>query len=266
MRAVPVSTEPTATVGTPLNLQSVSPHKEMAMKKLLFTCGALLLIGGASTAQAGIATYNVLETFYEPETQPSDSIFKGSFDYDSVTQTVSNLHGILSESMTGSGLNGYPNDDMTWLSLTYQLSSVYDATLGGLLVTVFQNPTTDTFQKANGDKSWVPGGYVNYYGIPAAGNAYAMIFVNTTNPLAALTQAQVNKLAYADCTLGGMMGKTCMTGTTVAGYGRIGTMSGYPVSQTITLAPVPEPETYAMMLAGIGLLGFNARRRRQAVG
>jgi len=30
-----------------------------------------------------------------------------------------------------------------------------------------------------------------------------------------------------------------------------------------TTAPVPEPETYAMMLAGLGLLGFVARRRKQ---
>ncbi len=30
-----------------------------------------------------------------------------------------------------------------------------------------------------------------------------------------------------------------------------------------TAAPVPEPETYAMMLAGLGLLGFAARRRKQ---
>jgi hypothetical protein len=29
-----------------------------------------------------------------------------------------------------------------------------------------------------------------------------------------------------------------------------------------TVAAVPEPETYAMMLAGLGLLGFAARRRR----
>jgi len=37
------------------------------------------------------------------------------------------------------------------------------------------------------------------------------------------------------------------------------------VSGTTTvysLAPVPEPETYALMLAGLGLLGFMARRRR----
>ncbi len=30
-----------------------------------------------------------------------------------------------------------------------------------------------------------------------------------------------------------------------------------------TLSVVPEPETYAMMLAGLGLLGFAARRRKQ---
>ncbi len=31
----------------------------------------------------------------------------------------------------------------------------------------------------------------------------------------------------------------------------------------IVLAAIPEPETYAMMLAGLGLMGFVARRRRQ---
>jgi PEP-CTERM motif len=29
-----------------------------------------------------------------------------------------------------------------------------------------------------------------------------------------------------------------------------------------TLSPVPEPEIYAMLLAGLGLLAFAARRRR----
>ncbi len=33
--------------------------------------------------------------------------------------------------------------------------------------------------------------------------------------------------------------------------------NGHPV-----VSPIPEPETYAMLLAGLGLLGFSARRRK----
>jgi len=32
---------------------------------------------------------------------------------------------------------------------------------------------------------------------------------------------------------------------------------------TLMIAAVPEPEIYAMMLAGLGLMGFVARRRQQ---
>jgi hypothetical protein len=188
-----------------------------------------------------ITTYDVVETFLEPDTQPKNSIFVGSFTLDSTTGTVSNLNGILSESMTGA-LAAYPNDNMTWLPLGNQLSSV-PVTLGGvegLLVTTFMLNTTNTLS-ANptyaGTDGWSPGtGFGLYYGFPGTnpGNAYARNFVNTKDPTAALTQAQIDKLAYADCTPGGMMGATCMIGTTVAGYGSIGTMSGYPVTQTVT--------------------------------
>ncbi|OYY94564.1 MAG: PEP-CTERM sorting domain-containing protein [Hydrogenophilales bacterium 28-61-23] len=246
------------------------------MKKSLLIPVLFLMATGVQVAQAAVTTYNVVETFFEPDTQPRDSIFKGTFDFDNVTQSVTNLQGWLSESMTGNpGAPGVDGDyGMTWLNLTHQLSSVYDATLGGLLVTTFLNDNTNTFTNAGGGDGWSPQSGVDnggvYFGWPKPaknpGNAYAMIFVNTTNPLASLTQAQIDKLAYADCAPGGMMGAVCMTGTSVAGYGSIGTMSGVPVSQFITAAPVPEPETYAMMLAGLGMLGFVARNRRQAAG
>ena len=43
--------------------------------------------------------------------------------------------------------------------------------------------------------------------------------------------------------------------------------TGSLLSQAIPGVPaIPEPETYAMMLAGLGLLGFVARRRRQGLG
>ncbi|MDD2897759.1 MAG: hypothetical protein PHI31_03485 [Desulfuromonadaceae bacterium] len=205
--------------------------------------------GPASAPVEVITAYNVIETFYEPDTQPNNSLFIGSFTLNSTTGTVTGLHGILSESMTGSSAV-YPNDTMTWLSLNNQLSTA-PVTLGGvsgLLVTTFLLPTTNTFTTAYGGDGWAPGtGYAMYYGFPTAlnpkaggvGNAYAMIFVNTANPTAALTQAQIDKLAYADCAAGGMMSSVCMTGTTVAGYGTIGSMSGHPVSQTITKGITP---------------------------
>ena len=40
--------------------------------------------------------------------------------------------------------------------------------------------------------------------------------------------------------------------------------TGDLLSQTIPMAPVPEPETYALMMAGLGAMGFVARRRKQA--
>jgi hypothetical protein len=189
----------------------------------------------AASTVNNINNYNVVETFYEPDTQPNNSIFTGSFTYDAISQTVSNLTGSLTESMTMMG-------PMTTVPLTYQLSSL-PATLGGvdgLLVTTFTLNTTNTFTTdpmMGGTDGWSPGtGMGMYYGFPGVnpGNAYARIFVNLTDPTSALTQSQIDKLAYADCTPGGMMGSMCMTGTTVAGYGAIGTMNGYPVSQVIT--------------------------------
>lgn len=43
-------------------------------------------------------------------------------------------------------------------------------------------------------------------------------------------------------------------------------VSGWPYTLTInqTAAAVPEPETYAMMLAGLGAMGWISRRRRSA--
>jgi hypothetical protein len=130
---------------------------------------------------------------------------------------------------------------MTWLTLDNQLSSISDQTAGGLLVTTFLLDTTNTLSTLGGGDGWSPGtGFGLHYGFPGGvnpGNAYARIFVNTADPTAPPTQAQIDRLAYADCAPGGMMGSTCMTGTTVAGYGTVGTMSGFPVSQVITKAP-----------------------------
>lgn len=200
--------------------------------------------GASSTPAEVITTYRVITTFFEPDTQPRNSIFTGTFTLNSTTGVVTNLRGKLSESMTGDPAT-YPLLDynMNWLDLNNQLSALYDPTLGGLLITTFKLPTTNTLWTGSGGDGWKPGsGFGLYYGFPTAtnpalggtGNAYARIFVNTLNPMATLTSTQIDALAYADCSAGGMMGATCMTGTTVAGYGTLGTMSGYPISQVIS--------------------------------
>ena len=205
-------------------------------------------VGAPSAFSDVITTYKVTQTFFEPDTQPKNTMFIGAFDFDATTGTASNLRGVLSESMTG-GSTPYPNDTMAGLALDHQLSSA-PVILGGaegLLVTSFLLNTTNTLSDNpvyRGTDGWSPGsGMGLYYGFPSAanpgaggvGNAYAMIFVNIHDPTAALTQDQLNRLAYADCTAGGMMGGACMTGTTRAGYGTVGTMSGFPASQTITI-------------------------------
>jgi hypothetical protein len=194
----------------------------------------------ASAVADVITGYSIVETFLEPDTQPNNSIFIGTFTLNSTTGTVSNLRGILSESMTG-GTTPYPNDTMTWLTLNNQLSSVFDQAAGGLLVTTFLLNVTNTLSTLGGGDGWCPGtGFGLHYGFPGGanpGNAYARIFVNVADPTAPLTQTQIDKLAYADCAPGGMMGSTCMTGTTIAGYGTVGTMSGFPISQVITRLP-----------------------------
>ena len=178
-----------------------------------------------STPAEVITQYKVTATFFEPDTQPNDTIFTGSFTLNSTRQTVSGLSGLLTESMTG--------PPMITVPLTYQLSAVSDGQ-GGLLVTSFALSTVDTF--AEGGFAAASEGL--YYGWPKAphpgapggvGNAFITIYVNLANPLGTLTPAQINRLAYADCAPGGMMGDTCMTGY----WGR-GTMGGYPVAQTIT--------------------------------
>ena len=54
--------------------------------------------------------------------------------------------------------------------------------------------------------------------------------------------------------------------TTMALEASIGNFSGGPESFLVynlaAVNPIPEPETYALLLAGLGVLGFVARRRQ----
>lgn len=62
----------------------------------------------------------------------------------------------------------------------------------------------------------------------------------------------------------GFVSTTAVTSLTVASVQPSATTFVWPTVDNLTLAavaPVPEPGTYALMLAGLGLVGFAARRR-----
>ncbi|WP_219118893.1 FxDxF family PEP-CTERM protein [Janthinobacterium sp. UMAB-56] len=66
--------------------------------------------------------------------------------------------------------------------------------------------------------------------------------------------AQGEILAPTSILFNGSLVLTVMGNTQGGSYGGV---------FNLNLAPVPEPETYGMLLAGLGILGFLARRRKQ---
>lgn len=246
----------------------------------LLLAGALSALVAMPAAQAASVTYNVTQTYnqvvYNASHPDWDTVFTGSFVWDDVTHTVSGLSGKLSQAMDGAPTPGAAN----WIDLTHQLSVVADGT-DGLLVTVFRNSFTGTFLTTGGPFSGGVDSNGHTFGsngkmgpvyTNGTQNAFATIYVPLADPTALLTQTQIDKLAYGDCTAAALMprngsGTKCMAGWVAfnALGDRIpgGTMQGtFPINQTITAA-VPEPESYALFMAGLGLMGVVARRRQR---
>ncbi|UUX94939.1 DUF4394 domain-containing protein [Aquabacterium sp. J223] len=71
-------------------------------------------------------------------------------------------------------------------------------------------------------------------------------------------------LTNADTGKSGLYGVNLATGAAsfVGEFGIGGNLAVAPPLLDLTVAPIPEPETYALMLAGLGAMGWVARRRR----
>ncbi|MEI7869884.1 MAG: hypothetical protein WCI11_18510 [Candidatus Methylumidiphilus sp.] len=143
------------------------------MKTLpLFT---LLFIASviANLAQAGNAHYGITLIFTD------DTTFRGTFDYDTTSQQVANLKGELDDVLMG---NIEP--------LNYQLGYGSDGK-GGINAYAFELNTS-----------------VIGTNPPLNNNAGVRINFKAQDPTLGIANA--DQLAYMDCSVGGLMGKTCM--------------------------------------------------------
>lgn len=129
--------------------------------------------------------------------------------------------------------------------------------------------------------------YTNYIETPSALNAVAGWSALTADQKGSVMQASIWKIEQeiTSFALGSYMtaGMQTVAGNLVAAAGAAGwTNTGrvhvlnltwysgggtsFPVGtyaqDQLYITPVPEPETYAMLLAGLGLMGFVARRRK----
>lgn len=83
--------------------------------------------------------------------------------------------------------------------------------------------------------------------------------LNVSNLVVTLGGQSVGTLAFPPVTFFASVGTDSSPFSLVLS-GTPGPMANY--SGTLTVSPVPEPETYAMLLAGLGIVGMLARRRK----
>ena len=260
---------------------------------------AIALACSAPLAQA--TTYNVSANFADGGVQ-GPTLFNGSFDWDgtkvsnfqgllgasmwawnTATQTfTSGMNGVgmsmptqylgLANNCPGNVCTGYAQNEHPWLSLNNQL--VTSVSGNYVTVTTFKVNSTDVVAGGGYDVSNQTGSGFAYGYNPSKpssqqdqtlrnNNAFFTMVFDKNDPTN--TTMTWNDMAYADMTRFGMMGGMVtgwvgMTGFKDDGLGT-GSMGGEPHSLTISAA-VPEPATYAMMMAGLGLLGLVVPRRR----
>jgi hypothetical protein len=149
---------------------------------------------------------------------------------------------------TGAGISGSGQFTTAGSAVAPELITSWGGTWDGQSILGLASPNPPGFLADN-----------LFVNAPAYFNNNGVVFnvggsIGVVNLYASLTQPQLYEFSYSNIPAGSSNGW---------GNGTPGPGGGYGIPIQFTVAAVPEPETYAMMLAGLGLMGFIARRRKQ---
>ena len=224
------------------------------MKKTLFTIALASALFSMASAQASTESF----TAHVGSTKTDWSQLISLTKFDTNLGTLNSVTFGVSGSMTGSDTFTNNNSNSAWISATVgsllTISKVGDNFVQGQFITQ-ANPL---FKKQSFN---LDSGQSYTIGPLTTSDAKTRALTDAAN-LSLYSQAgagsfNLNMSGYADSIVQGPGNVT----STVATYDNGDATVTYDYT---AVSPVPEPETYAMLLAGLGLMGFMSRRRKCA--
>jgi hypothetical protein len=231
----------------------------------LSIAAALVVFSGQ--AQAAVTQYTDLPTFSSALTSaglvgtvygfPSGS-FPGVVDPESLTTGPATFSG----QNIDNAASFFVSDGSYGFTTPFYSHEMFDPSGGNSVLITFATPTRGFSFNSNVMNPPI-GDEINPYNWPTSGNVSLTLTTNTGTAINMFSPTFSNY--WSDPTIvppiafNGIVSDTAFTSVTLS------VVQGENLQLTsFMLAPVPEPETYAMLLAGIGLIGALVKRRKIA--